>query len=160
MFRNKAAAILIAGMILFAGTTVMAQSVGERTAVSGMSPHSRVVSATEFALDREWMQEPTLYCMNLDRGRPQITRKRLALDPSIQELRWVAAHGPRRDMLESFLSRQAGNDEVTEGGQMVRVGGTIDSWSDIKASEQRTDYSLVSIGRLDVGLIGPERVER
>ncbi len=160
MFRNRAAAILITGMILFTGATVMAQGVGEKTTVSGTSTCSTVESAMEFSLDREWMQEPTLYCMNLGRGRPQITRKRLDLDPGIQELRWVAAHGPRQDMLEAFLSQQSGNDEVAEDGQLSRVGGTVESWSQIVATAPWTGLSPVSIGRLDVSLIGSESVRR
>lgn len=159
MLRNKAAAILITGMILFTGSAVMAQSVQQRTTVADTLP-SNGISSSEFSIDPDWMQAPTLYCMNIDRGRPQFTRKRLALDPSIQELRWVAAHGPRREMLEAFLSRQAGGDDVVEEGQMVRVGGTVDSWSEIKSNQRQIGHPLVSVGRLDVSLIGPERVDR
>lgn len=150
MLKNRAAAILITGLVFFMGATSLAQSIQEKT----------TVLTSEFSLDRELMQEPVLFCMNIDRGRQPITHKRLALDPSIQELRWVAAHGPRQDMLEAFLSQQSGNGEVAEDGQLTRVGGTVESWSQIVATAPRTDLSPVSIGRLDVSLIGPESIRR
>ncbi len=160
MFRYKTAAILFAGLILLVGATAMAQSVAVKTMVNDAPLTSTAVPAGEFSIDPEWLQNPTLYCMNLDRNRPPITRKRLALDKSLQELSWVATHGPRQDMLAAFLSRQAANKDTAGDGQLARVGESVDSWSEILAGTGQTGYPLFNVSGLNVSLIGPQSVRR
>ena len=160
MLKNNTAAILITGLVLFAGPAAMAQGIQGKTMVSSTFPSSAVAPVSDFNLDPAWMLEPTLYCMNIDRGRPPVSPKRLALDPSIQELRWTAINGPRRELLEAFVSQQAGSTETAEDAHMARIGGSVATWSEVYSAERQTSRALFRIGGMNVNLIGPESVRR
>jgi len=151
MFKKSATAILITGLMMFTASLATAQTAPQRT--------SATVAMSETSIDTDRFANPILFARHFDQRTPPVTHKRLALDPSIQELKWAAAHGPRRELLEQFVTRQAASAPEESDIRMARVGGSVDSWTDILAGQPRSTPQFRTDG-LTVSLIGPDSTTR
>jgi len=151
---------LVAILIMSVAIDVSAQGLTVRTSAGELPSAEPMSLAGAEAIESPWLADPTLVCMRFEQKRDLHSPKRLVLDQSIQELKWAATHGPRRELLEAFLDRQAGPDTSGNTLRMARVGGSLDSWSEIRAEQQAPRTELFSLGGLDVNLIGPDSIGR